>query len=143
MATLTYPSPFEAFRALRKSTGFNDRKVIAATILPRATWNGDGYDVCWTGSVITEKTDRSSLTVWDWTARRSVHDDRGVTVGLYEGRYDIARTPAGVGAAVLSAKCPGQWHMPNSRNVWCAIPNAAKLTEWVCHHIEHNPAGEE
>ena len=132
----TYPKPLEALRALDMHADRQSYRVIAATLLPRMTWDGAGFDVAWEGTciaVLTSPTHSQSGTLaqWEWTLRHGgVGEHRArLQVCRFHGSY--GRKPAQLGE-MLKAKA-GNEALGCVRNQWYAPTSAARV-EWLPHY---------
>ncbi len=118
----TYPTPREALRALDMHADRQGYRVIAATLLPRMTWDGAGFDIAWEGTciaVLTSPTHSQSGTLaqWEWTLRHGGVGEHRTRLQACRFNGSYGRKPTQLGEMLTAGH---QWYAPTSaaRNEW-------------------------
>ena len=135
--TITFPSPAQCFESLIKTVEWNGHTLLAASIKPRATWDGDGYDIAYTGYVIAQCNRRGTLTRWAYDLRHSKYTlNTAICSG---GSYDNAPTYDGA-LQLLEDDGPwipsrgGTWHLCRDYyGVWMDVNNKETL---ACYMVD-------
>ena len=135
--TITFPSPVQCFESLTKTIEWNDHTLLAASIKPLATWNGDGCGIAYTGYVIAQSIERGALTRWVYDLRHSKYTLN--TAVINGGSYD--NTPTYGGALhLLEDDGPwipsrgGTWHLCRDHDgVWIEVNNKETL---ACYMVD-------
>ena len=134
--TITFPSPVQCFESLTKTIEWNGHTLLAASIKPRATWNGDGCDIAYTGYVIPQCNRRGTLTRWAYDLRHSKYTLNTAALNdssyVYNDRNGLLQLLEDDGPWIPSRG--GTWHFCRDHDgMWIEVNNKETL---ACYMVD-------
>ena len=126
-----FPAPKLTLDCLQNHINAMGRRVVCATLEPRTSWDGDGFDIAWTGKVIT--TNGKTLASWSYTMRVTKRNAGGIST--YGGWYDIPATEAGLTKAIGLLDQPGPWLFNNDHGEWNPSYDTAQCVRFGAYRL--------
>lgn len=124
-----FPSPSICFYSLTRTVESNNHTLLSASIKPRATWNGEGYDIAYTGYVIGQCNRRGTLTRWSYDLRRRGTLTAAVT---HDVHYRYQPTYEGILELLTHSQREGAWHLCRDHDgMWIEVNNKETLASYL------------
>jgi hypothetical protein len=132
---ITFPSPVQCFEAVTKAVEGNNHTLLAASIKPRATWDGNRYDIAYTGYFIAQSNRRGILIRWAYALR---HSERTLNTVLRwqdqscDSFYGTTPTYDGLVELLTHSQREGAWHLCRDHDgVWIEVNNEETLASYL------------